>query len=299
VIPALAAILLIQSSAPSLRVEISTPKKRIWVCEPVKLTVRATATRPVTTDPIVDTAGNEAIQTWIDYGTGFVRYFDYSGGSEGVGGQRSLKAGERLATTVVLVNGEVGGQPTVPFPTAGRRTLRVVIRGASERDRGTPTVLGESNPIEVEVIAPSADGLRLLERIRQRPEILRVARGVDDAEFESLLTKFPGSPYLSWGRRAVMVDRIQRIANGLYPDSGERFSGVGRGPIAERLLRELGTELLHEDWGQFDEERLLLAAESMERGKARDDAQEVWAQLADRFPDSETAERARRSRKAR
>jgi TolA-binding protein len=65
------------------------------------------------------------------------------------------------------------------------------------------------------------------------------------------------------------------------------------------LFRELATELLNDDWGQFDEERLALAAESLERGKALGDAKEVWAQIADRFPGSEAAEEARRLLRAR
>jgi hypothetical protein len=296
---AVVSLALAAATSPPLRVEITNPKKQVGVFEPVKLTIRATANQQASIASAFSTAGHPVVETWIDYGSGFVRYSDMDGCCEGVVGARLLKPGDSFVKTIVLVDGHVGQRYTVPFPRPGRHALRVVVRGASERDPKKSINLGESRPIWFEVVAPNAAGQGLVERIRHRPGILRAAGGVDDAEFRSLHERFPGSPYLLWGKHAVAIDKAQRIGNGQYPDSEERFASLGRGPVAESLFRELATELLNDDWGQFDEERLALAAESLERGKALGDAKEVWAQIADRFPGSEAAEEARRLLRAR
>jgi hypothetical protein len=145
-----------------------------------------------------------------------------------------------------------------------------------------------------EVTNPDAEGQQLVERIRREPGILRALGGVNDSEFRSLWERFPGSPYLFWGKRKVIISKADRIGNGQYPDSEQRFAGVGRGPVAEALFRELASELLRDDeWGQFEEERLSLAAETLERGGAVVDAKQVWRQIAERFPGSAAAEQAR------
>ena len=84
--------LLLASTAPALRVEISSPKTRVSVFEPVKLTVRATALRAVDVPGVVDTTGHPLLETWIDYGQGFVRYVDDDGSMrEGVEEASSAK----------------------------------------------------------------------------------------------------------------------------------------------------------------------------------------------------------------
>jgi hypothetical protein len=288
-------VLLAASTMPPLRVEITSPKTRVSTFEPVKLTVRATAVQPIIVPAISNTAGSPAMEIWVDYGAGFTQYVDvdHTAGVEGgVGGERSLVAGDHFVKTVVLVEGQFGERLTVPFSTAGRYPLRVVFRARPERDGAAGTVLGESNSIIFEVVAPDADGQSVVQRIRTQPWILR--GGLNDPEYQSLLRDFPASPYLHWGKRAIALGKGHRVHNGRYPDTNEKFAEISQGsPLAPPLYRQLAAELLDADtWGQFDEERLLLAAENMERAGDFAEAKQIWREILERFPGSEAAEQA-------
>jgi len=290
---AFVSVLLAASTAPPLRVEITSPKTRLFIYEPAKLTVRATAIQPVIVPPISDTAGSPAMEAWIDDGNGLLEYIDQPRQmGYGVGGA-SLAAGDSLVKTVVLVEGRIGEQPTVPFPTPDRYSLRIVFRARPERDGVGGVVLGESNVITFEVVAPDAEGQRLLERVRSQPWILR--GGFGNAEYESLVNEFPANPYLHWGKRAIALEKGHRIHNGRYPDTNEKYASMAQGsPLASPLYRQLATELLDADtWGQFDEERLLLAAENMERAGGFVEARQIWREILERFPGSEAAEQAK------
>ena len=280
--------LLLASTAPALRVEISSPKTRVSVFEPVKLTVSATALRPVDVPGVVDTTGQPLLEVWIDYGQGFVRYVDDDGRMrEGVQGQpRSLRTGDRFVETLVLVNGPME-RPTVPFPNPGRFLLRVVA-GSPER-----AVLGESNVITFEVIAPEGDDVALVQRIRNQPWVLRV--GLSEADYAALVGQYPASPYLHWGKTAITRQKINRIGNGRDPDTNERYAEVGQGdPLTPQLYRRLADELRDgSSWGQFDEERLRFAAENLERARDFAEAKDVWREIVVRFPGSEAAQEAK------
>jgi len=283
-------LLLSASLSPALRLEIASPKTRLSAFEPVKLTVRATALRPAAVPSMVDPTGFPLFETWIDYGEGFRQYVDYDGDMrEGVEGtRRPLAPGGSFVETLVLVNGPMD-QATVPFPSPGRYPLRVVARMTDG------TVLGDSNTLTFDVAAPEAEGQLLVQRIRHQPWVMRARGGSGDAEYASLAADFPHSPYLHWGRHEIALEKQHRIANGRYPDTDGIFDEAAQGvPLAKTLFQQLATELLSTDtWGQFDEERLLLAAENLERGGAYDEALAVWREIAERFPGSEAAERAR------
>jgi hypothetical protein len=184
----LVAVLLLASTTPALRVEISSPKSRVATFEPVKLTVWCTALRPVSVPSTVDTTGYPLLETWVDYGQGYVRYLDDDGrmleGVEGVG--RSLEAGDRFVETLVLVNGPMD-RPTVPFPSAGRFPLRVVVRSPEG------VVLGESKPITFDVVAPEGDDAAVVQRIRSQPWVLR--GGLPEPTYAALVAEYPASPY--------------------------------------------------------------------------------------------------------
>ena len=279
--------LLLASTAPALRVEISSPKTRVSVFEPVKLTVRATALRAVDVPGVVDTTGHPLLETWIDYGQGFVRYVDDDGRMrEGVEGERrSLKVGARIVETLVLVNGPMD-RPRVPFPNPGRFPLRVVARSPEQ------VVLGESNVITFDVAAPEGDDVALVQRIRNQPWVLR--GGLPAAGYEALAAQFPTSPYVDWGQLTVALEKSNRIHNGEYPDTGEQYAEIGRGhPLTPQLYRRHADELRDASWGQFDEERLRLAAEDLERAGDFAEAKNVWREIVERFPGSEAAEEAK------
>jgi hypothetical protein len=288
--------LLAAGTTPPLRVEITSPKTRV-IFEPVKITVRATAIQTVIVPAISNTGGSPAMETWVDYGAGFTQYRDVddtAGVEGGVGGERSLVAGDHFVRTLVLVEGRVGERLAVPFSTPGRYPLRIVLRARPERDGAAGIVLGESNAITFEVIAPDAEGQTVVQRLRTQPWILR--GGVDNPAYDSLARQSPASPYLYWGKRAIALEKDARIHNGRYPDTDEKFAEIGRGsPLAASLYRQLAAELLEGDtWGQFDEERLQLAAENLERARAFEEAKEIWREIVARFPGSEAAEQARR-----
>lgn len=279
--------LLLASTAPALRVEISSPKTRVSVGEPVKLTVRATALRAVGLPGVVDTTGHPWLETWIDYGQGFIRYVDDDGSMrEGVEGERrSLKPGARIVETLVLVNGPMD-RPTVPFPNPGRFPLRVVVRSPDEG------MLGESNVINFEVVAPEGDDAALVQRIRNQPWVLR--GGLPSSGYEALAAQFPASPYVDWGQLAIAQEKSSRIGNGQYPDTGEHYAEIGLGhPLTPQLYRRHADELRDASWGQFDEERLRLAAEELERARDFAEAKNVWREIVERFPGSEAAEEAK------
>ena len=291
---ALVSVLLAASSTPPLRVEITSPKTQVSIFEPLKLTVRATADQSAVVPSISNTAASPGIETWVDYEDGFVRYVDNPRDyGDGFRPGRRLTTGEHLVKTVVLVEGRIGDQETVPFPYPGRYTVRVVFRARPEGGGVAGIVLGESNTITFEVVAPDADGQRLVERIRTHPWVLR--GGLYDAEYQALLAQFPASPYLHWGKRAIALEKKSRIGNGRYPHNDEIFDEAAQGvPLAKTLFRELAIELLDADnWGQFDEERLQLAAENMALGGAYDEARPIWLEILERFPGSAAAEEAK------
>ena len=75
------------TTPPPLRVEITSPKTRVSIFEPVKLTVRATVVQPTVLPGMSGTSGFPVVETWIDHGNGFVQYVDEDGGpGHGVGG---------------------------------------------------------------------------------------------------------------------------------------------------------------------------------------------------------------------
>jgi hypothetical protein len=169
----LVSALLLTGTAPALRVEISSPKTSLLAFEPVKLTVRATALQPVSVPGSVDTTGFPLLETWIDYGQGYVRYADYDGDMrEGVeGGRRPLKVGDPFVETLILVNKL--DPPSVPFPNPGRFPLHVVVRLPEG------VLLGESNAITFDVVAPDGDDAAVVQQIRNQPWVLR--GGLHDA----------------------------------------------------------------------------------------------------------------------
>jgi hypothetical protein len=279
--------LLLASTAPALRVEISSPKTRVSVFEPVKLTVRATAMRAVEVPGVVDTTGNPLLETWIDYGQGYVRYVDYDGDMrEGVeGARRSLKVGDRFVETLVLVNGPMD-RPTVPFPSSGRYPLHVVVRSPEQ------VVLGESNMITFDVVPAEGEDAALVQRVRNEPWVLR--GGLPNAGYAALAAQYPTSPYLHWGKRAIALEKSHRIHNARYPDTNEKFADISRAhPLTPQLYRQLADELRSASWGQFDEERLRLAAEDLERVGDFVEAKNVWREIVEHFPASEAAEEAK------
>jgi hypothetical protein len=272
-----------------MRVEISTPKPSVWVYEPVKLTVRATAIRPVPVPPVLDSSGLPMTEVWIDYGSGFVLYTDDSREQVEDAGDRHLFApGQTLVFTVVLIEGQRGTSAAVPFAEPGRRALKV-------RLRYVDGMLGESAPIQFEVSRPDEDGERLLSQVADNPFLLRAHAGVYDTRMFGFLQEFPDSPYLHWGRYRIAHDRRTRIGNGDHPYTGESFAEVGQGSEqAKGLSRELANDLLKDrSWGPFDEERLALVASNLERAEADEDARAIWLQIAERFPGSAAAEQAK------
>jgi len=299
----LVSALLLASPAPALRVEISSPKTRLSIFEPVKITVRLTALQPVAM-PGVDTRGYTmgypVLETWIDYGQGYRRYADYDavgGIGCGVAGARlPLQVGDRIVKTLVL------GYGVPAFPTPGRFLLRVVVRLPEKVE------LGESNVITFDVVAPQGDDAVLVQRIRDRPWVLQGGAYGAVADYAALAAQFPASPYLHWGKQGIAVEKSTRIGNGQYPDTDDRFADDGRGhPLTPQLFRELADKLRDSNWGQFDEERLQLAAENLERAVAADralrnrppaasdfdEAKTVWREIVERFPGSEAAEAAK------
>jgi hypothetical protein len=236
------------------------------------------------------------MEAWIDYGAGFTQYLDVddTAGTEcGVGGERSLGVDDYFVKTVVLVQGRVGDHPAVPFSAAGRYPLRVVFRARPERDGADGVVLGESSTITFEVVDPDADGQAVVQQLRTQPWILR--GGVDNPGYHSLVRQFPDNPYLHWGKWVVALEKDARIHNGRYPDTDEKYAEIGQGhPLTSQLYRQLADELRDgRTWGQFDEERLQLAAENLERARDLDEAKDVWREIVERFPGSEAAEQAK------
>jgi hypothetical protein len=281
-------VALAPASSPPLRVELSSPKTRVGIFEPVKLTIRATAEHSVRIPGAISTTGYPLVETWIDSGRGYALYSDDDGDMhEGIEGERrELAIGDRFIKTVVLVNGPMNVE-NVPFPKPGRYSLRVVLRLPEK------VVLGESEPIVFDVSEPGPEDKPLVDRIKDKPWVLR--GNPDDPDYASLVRDFPHSSYLQWGKRGAAVERAQRISSGRYPDTAEKYAVMAQGSSqAPSLYRHLATELVEDDrWGQFDEERLQLAADAMERSGGYEEAKKIWAQILKRFPDSEAAEHAR------
>lgn len=147
-------------------------------------------------------------------------------------------------------------------------------------------------PIEFEVLAPDALTQSLVQRVRNQPWILR--GGLGNPEYDDLLREFPGSEHLYWGQRQAALEKDARIHNGRYPETDEKYAEVGHGhPLTLRLYQQLADELRDATWGQFDEERLLLVAQILERAGDFTEANDVWREITETFPGSEAAQEAK------
>jgi hypothetical protein len=263
---------------------LSAPKQTILVGEPAKVVLMWSATRPIEV-----TKGS--VRILLDDGTGFRTW-----GETAFGATSSVELPQRLApgkaektAHVVAVTGYMdtagNGHFKLAFPRPGRYQIRA---------QYGPDVDGvTSNTATVTVVMPKGKEAELLERhIRPHPEILTGwSKLLDNERIEQLFDEYPGSPYLARSKLLLWERQIEEaIASGATEE--QRRGAIPLDGEAARLVDRLANDDL--EGSPFDEDRLLLLAETKSRWGRREEGLEVYKEIIAKYPGGDAASKAQR-----
>lgn len=149
------------------------------------------------------------------------------------------------------------------FEQPGEYRLRLAYTG------GKRDVL--SNTIRVTVVMPSPEETPLLDQIREKPWIT-----YGDSDWLQRVRQNPTSRYLAWTRLSALSDRL--IPGGIVSD---------RKAETDRRLG-IVSEILAQDWGQWEEDALGVAFRGAIPAGRGGLAAEIAAKLLAKYPDSVT-----------
>ncbi len=284
---------------PGLVLELSAPKRDVFVGEPVKVVVRLKATKDVVGVPWDgERVPVQFLRFIVDSGASTSTYVEYPRQiEERVLVADQLRPGDERLMNFVLFNGRHVGtapQPTTSFlfPAAGHFSLSVAYAGEQQ----SPVT---SNPVRFEVHAAPADSAEILDAVRREPRILDGnGNAAAQQKARELVDRFPQSPYLRWAKLCLLEERANAPDRGLDADTVGRLrrsdtQTLERHRVAEyeRLTEELlanGT-----DWGPFEEEALALGVLTAQGAGNAKKAAELRATIYARYPRSATAKRLR------
>lgn len=265
-------------STDALRLRLAAPKPRVLLGEPVKLNLTWTALRQ--TQVVTD-----ALVILLDDGNGFRPYSETTFGTRlVVHVPEMLKPGEERKTSHVLAVS--GGMPKpgvrnfrLAFPKPGHYRLKARYETLT------------SNVVTIEIVAPKGQGAELFSKLRSRPELLSeewaFLEASDEELVRALVEQYPDNPILARQRVLVWKRRIE--------DAHARARQVGAKPGESdvvHVLREMEATPLENT--PFDEDRLLLAAETRIVIGDRQGARQIYEETARKYPDGHGAEKAKR-----
>lgn len=253
-----------------LTIQLVAPRYRILVGEPLRMTAIWTATAPVRVMA-------HRSRLLIDRGTGFEEWKEKPGVIVD-----AMERGHTVGPTTPLMSTHVVGvaigslvgnirSSTLAFSQPGRYRLQVVY--------GDEDNLAVSNSVSVDVMAPAGRDLELYGReISRRPDLLSESAGQYAARLRRLFDEFDESPYLA--RPFVIVMKQELIRAIQEAPDGFPLQGDVPRPLKELARRNLGD-------GPFDEDRLAVLAEMLERSGRRAEALETLRTLVTLYPNTE------------
>ncbi len=274
----LQAMLVVAAASNSgLTLSVSLPKSNIVAGEPLKVLTTWKASSIQSVDPA-------AARILIDDGTGYHDYAETSVDMPfGVAGVELNPGSAYVAGFVLAASGQVRADGkrafAFPFPNPGTYKLKVTYGGAS------------SNETSVSVAIPQGlDAALFTNYLRKRPDLLTPWGVLEESDFEqldSLLQQYKGSAYAFRPQLLVWEKKIEKAVVAYGASGGTLATGS---PISG----ELGTllaEIESADWTNqpFDEDRLVLAAETRLKWGDRDGAIRDYQAVVSQYPEGSLA----------
>ena len=252
------------------------------VGEPLKLVLAFEARTTVELRVPQEEDGYRPLKFWIDDGSGSREYFEYATGpSDDVGAPRVLNPGEQEIVNVVLAYGRYS-QPSFPFPDDGKYAMRV--------QYATATACADSNVVSFTVMEPMGEAERRMHAaLHREPLVLKVARGYEERA-EAWVAADTRNRYLRWPRLKLIIARAEEISTGFLRAQRDQQPRSSRMDDHKReYFTKTAEDLVGEDWGPFEEERLALIAKCHRWSGRRMDADVAERELLERFPGSAAA----------
>ena len=263
-----------------LRLSLTTTRPTVLAGEATRVDVTWSATSPVTIAPdflkiVYAAPGAEPVEWWE--ATDKIVC--------GIPASRNLGPGDSFVTShVIAARGRVDfsglfsatSDLQLAFPTPG--VYRVQARYSTIA----------SNWLPIEVVRPAGEEVAAYEVVRANPWLVTPYVFLrQPVNFEEVLRRHPRSPYFA-RTRLLLWERKARRA---YEDAPEQPGVVPFTGNVPAVLDEIATTPLP---GPFDEDRLVLLAESAERTAHRETALAAWRELLQKYPDGAGAATARR-----
>jgi hypothetical protein len=274
----LQAMLVVAAASNSgLTLSVSLPKSNIFAGEPLKVLTTWKASSIQSVDPA-------AARILIDDGTG---YHDYDETSVDmpfdVAGVELNPGSAYVAGFVLAASGQLRADGkrafAFPFPNPGTYKLKVTYGGAS------------SNETSVSVAIPQGlDAALFTNYLRKRPDLLTPWGVLEESDFErldSLLQQYKGSAYAFRPQLLVWEKKIEKAVVAYGASGGTLATGS---PISGDL-GPLLAEIESADWTNrpFDEDRLVLAAETRLKWGDRDGAIRDYQAVVSQYPEGSLA----------
>jgi len=275
----LQAIFAVATAGPGITLSVTLPKSSIIVGEPLKVVTKWTATSHTFLDP-------EAAVMLINDGTGYHEYRETSTGiADRITSVELTPGSAWVGGDVLAAAGQVKGDGTrafrFPFPNPGTYTLKVAYGAAV------------SNEVVVSVAIPQGtDATLFAGYLRSRPDLLTPWAVLEETDFElldGLLQQYKGSAYAFRPQLLVWEKKIEKAVVA-YGTSGSITTGS---PISGDLGALLA-EIESANWtgAPFDEDRLILAAETRLKWGDRDGAIRDYQLIVDQYRDGSLAQYA-------
>jgi hypothetical protein len=294
----LIAVALLAADLKGLTLGASSRQGELLVGEPLKITLRWKASRPVRNVAVEEPDFLfRSVLLSVNDGTGARLYREYPHELvEKPLVTRSFAAGEEDVVNLVFSRGgylvRPGGEVEegLLFPRKGEYSVTAVYV-----QDGLPSGVA-SNTLRFTVGEPSGGDREVLAEMRRDPWLVRAdGPAPSQARAKALLERYPESRYL----RLAKLERFQQQASALHnerdPVTGESVFHLGKEGLAEfrrQHYRRLAEEMLSEgDWGPFEEEALAFAGLYAAAGGDEATSTRVRKQLFDKYPLSATVKR--------
>ncbi len=274
-------VFVVATAGSGVTLSVTLPKSSIVVGEPLKLVTAWSASSHTFVDP-------EAARILINDGSGYREYRE-----------TSIAIAERLSSVeltpgstyrgadVLAASGQVTAEGArafaFPFPNPGIYMLKVTYGTA------------QSNEVTVSASLPQGpDATLFTSYLRDRPDLLTEWGVLEETDFElldGLLQQYKGSVYAFRPQLLVWEKKIEKAVVAYGASGGTLATGS---PISG----ELGTllaEIESASWTglPFDEDRLILAAETRLKWGDRDGAIRGYQDIVNQYPQGSLALYAR------
>jgi len=294
----MAALLAAAADLGGLSLAADSRQEELLVGEPLKLTLRWKAARPVAGVAVEEPRFLfQSVLLSVDDGTGARLYREYPREIvEKTLVARSLALGEEEVVNLVFARGAYLARPGGPvedgfvFPRVGEYSVRVLYA-----PDGVPSGLA-SKRLRFAVRAPSESDVEILRALREDPRLATLDGSAgSQARAKAFLDLHPDSPYLRLAKLVRFEQQADDLQNERDPVTGESVFALGREGLADlrrRHFRRMAAEIFADGgWGPFEEEALALAALYALAGGDEETRVRARQELFAKYPLSATVKR--------